>query len=114
MQLWNFNRKKVNGTSSPPKLSYRRGVRAYCMNYIDTSDLYKSEAIREWGRESVADPWLIAVAVSDNMTIVTNEQSGTPTAGSPSKNPKIPDVANYFGVKCIGELDFLRRMEFKL
>ena len=49
-----------------------------------------------------ADPWLIAHAATDGGRIVTFEK-----AEPRSKKPKIPDVAQIFGVECINMYDLL-------
>ena len=51
-----------------------------------------------------------------NATIITEESTiniGLSTK-NPSKNAKLPDVANYFGVKCERLFYFMREMNFKL
>ena len=73
------------------------------INYIQSSGYYKNPGIENWMQETKADPKIIAIAKVYGLQIVTFEQS----AGKLSKNnpikkePKIPDVAAYFGVECI-------------
>ena len=53
-----------------------------------------------------ADSWLVASAMANNATIVSNEVS----ARHSTANIKLPDVANHFGVRY---LDFLAFLEEK-
>lgn len=81
----------------------------YVMNYrqviqfIATSGYYKDPGVQNWMDLTKADPQLIAIAMTYGWQIVTFEQSAghldkrNPT----SKEPKIPDVADHFGVKCV-------------
>lgn len=89
---------------------------ARVLQYVQTCGNYKDNAILNWAKEDIADPWLIATAMSDDdYKIVTDEQSaGGFSKKNPHNNAKIPDVANYFGVKCITLFDFMRAMNFKL
>lgn len=86
---------------------------AKVIRYVAESDKYKKSALDNWSSGSVADPWLIAVAMDGGYTIITNEKNvGHIT--NPSKNAKIPDVAQHFGVNCINVFDFMRIMKMKL
>lgn len=70
------------------------------LTYIQESPSYTDKALREWSKADIADPWLIAVARVNGFELVTFEQR----AGKiivPSKNPKIPDIADAFQVDCI-------------
>lgn len=86
------------------------------LTYLQDCGLYREEALRNWARGDIADPWLIAVAMDTGATIITGEVSaGTGlSAKNKSKNAKLPDVANHFGVKCENLFYFMRQMEFKL
>lgn len=85
------------------------------MQYIQESGLYKETALTKWASDSIADALLIATAIHLQYSIITFERpTGNLSPKQPSKNPKIPDVANHFGVKCISLFDFMREMKFKL
>lgn len=88
------------------------------MNYIQNSGIYSGTGAVDWARDGKADPLLIAIAMTYGHRIVTFEQSsgqferinnedGTFTNFNKnpnyqtSKEPKIPDVAEYFGVECV-------------
>lgn len=77
------------------------------INYIQSSGFYKNPGLLEWMKETKADPQLIAMAKVYNLSIVTFEQSaGRLSIKNPiKKEPKIPDVAKYFGVSCIDLYD---------
>jgi len=49
-----------------------------------------------------ADPFVIALALTESCTVITSEHSGTPD------KPKIPDVCAHYGVKCLSLLEFFR------
>ena len=85
------------------------------IQYIPKCGLYKAKAVTQWSGESIADPLLIATAIDFQFPIITLERpTGNLSPNQPSKNPKIPDVANNFGVECISLFDFMRKMNFKL
>lgn len=83
------------------------------MQYIDESPLYKEAALRNWAREGIADPWLIAAAKAYNYTIITFEKSPGPII-MPSKNPKIPSIAEHFGIKYEDLYYFMRHYSIQL
>lgn len=85
------------------------------LQYVQDCDYYKQSALHEWADGSVADPWLIAVAMLYNYTIVTFETPNTnPNLKLPWRRAKIPEVAEYFGVKTIDLFSMMRALNFKL
>ena len=86
------------------------------LSYIQQSDVYREEALRNWARGDIADPWLIAVAMDTGATIITEEKTagGGLNKNNPSRNAKLPDVAEHFGIKCETLFYFMRQMNFKL
>ena len=82
---------------------------------INKNSCYKSSALTEWAKATVADPWLIAAAKANGFTVITFE---LPINGLNSRNPskcaKIPDVANIFGVKTENLFYMMRVLGFKL
>lgn len=57
---------------------------------------------------SQADPFVIALARVRKAVVVTGERSsGT------SEKPRIPNVCDHFGVRCIGLLEFIRERKLK-
>ncbi|BDR52209.1 twitching motility protein PilT [Bombiscardovia nodaiensis] len=72
---------------------------AQVQDYLVTCSCYGADAIKEWEKETKADPWLIAAAMANDAIIVTNEVGANPQPTQPqNKEPKIPDVAHAFGV----------------
>ncbi len=59
---------------------------------------------------SVADPWLVAKAVSIGGVVVTHEKLFDPNI---RRKVKIPNVCNAFGVECIDTFDLLNRLGAK-
>ena len=81
------------------------------LKYIQESGYYKSIALKEWSRYECADPWLIATAKAHNLTIVTFEsKKGLLQKRQPSAQPKIPNVAAEFGVRCCSLFDMMKEL----
>ncbi|MFH0411284.1 DUF4411 family protein [Corynebacterium sp. L4756] len=74
----------------------------------EKKQLSKSSAVDEFLNS--ADSWLVAAGVSKKATIVTQEVR----APDARKRIKIPDVADAFGVPCIGLVEFLRALEIRV
>lgn len=88
---------------------------ALIINYIRNCGFYKITALKSWS-EAIADPWLIAVAMSNGYKIVTDEQSAGKNFSKkhPHGKVKIPDIAEHFKVQCITLFDFMRIKHFVL
>ena len=67
---------------------------------------YTERAIQEFLETDLADPWLVAFAMSNGFTIVTYEKS------EPNRKSrvKIPEVCNRFNVKHINTIEMLREL----
>ncbi len=67
---------------------------------------YKQNAIEEFLSAELADPWLVAYAIGQDITIVTYEKS------EPNRKNriKIPEVCNHFGVRYINTVEMLREL----
>ncbi|MDP8203556.1 MAG: DUF4411 family protein [Candidatus Tenebribacter mawsonii] len=67
---------------------------------------YAERAIQEFLETDLADPWLVAFAMSNGFTIVTYEKS------EPNRKSrvKIPEVCNHFNVKYINTIEMLREL----
>ncbi len=59
---------------------------------------------------SLADPWLIAHAMSRSATVVTKEEMIT---RADSKKVKIPNVCKNMGISCINDFEFVTQLNFK-
>lgn len=67
---------------------------------------YTNSAIEEFLETDLADPWLVAFAMSNNWTIVTYEKS------EPNRKSriKIPEVCNQFNIRYINTIEMLREL----
>lgn len=59
------------------------------------------------GTRSGADPWVIALARARQFAVVTLEERGS------ENRPKIPDVCQHYGVRCLTLVDFFRECGWK-
>lgn len=74
---------------------------AKVLQHIESSPYYKESALREWSRDTVADPWLIATAGAKQYTLISLEVSaGSRSAVKPARMAKIPDVCRDLQVEC--------------
>lgn len=89
------------------KLDHRQFAKEWgeVLLHIKNSNLYTDGALnsaRGWANERIADPWLIAIAKRENLTIVTDENKNINlNPNSPSKAAKIPDICEDLGIRCI-------------
>lgn len=63
-----------------------------------------------------ADPFVIALAISEGCTVVTSEQPAKLVANlvvNPSARPKIPDVCEFYKVKWLPLSEFFREQKWK-
>jgi Domain of unknown function (DUF4411) len=80
------------------------------VNWVNSmNNHYTPRAIQEFLTADLADPWLIAYAMSNNTTIVTYEKS------EPNRKNriKIPEVCNQFNVRYINTIDMMRELNEK-
>ncbi|MFC5631227.1 MULTISPECIES: DUF4411 family protein [Streptococcus] len=88
------------------------------LNYISESDVYSDGALmgdKGWAHERIADPWIIAIAKAENLTVVTSETSNVSlNSKNPSKNPKIPDVCKELEVRCIDMNTFFEEVNLMI
>lgn len=61
-------------------------------------------------QRSLADPWVIAHAMSENACVVTKEQI---ISAANAKQVKIPNVCKNMNIRCIDDFEFAREMEMK-
>ena len=100
----------VANTSCQLRVQDEEIVKEYAkiQNYISSCDLYKPQAISEWAKREIADPWLIATAIAKKYAIITLEIHGNPQPHQKAKRIKILDVADHF---CVCYY-FMRKMKF--
>lgn len=72
-----------------------------------------SDRYPEWVRETMnaADPFLVAHAKVDGLTIVSDEREAGPNVTP--KNQKVPNVAKTYRVPCIKFFDLARELEWR-
>ena len=66
-----------------------------------------------------ADPWVVAQAKSDNLTVITMEgekkrEDKDRTSGRIIGEIKIPNMCNHFGIKAMSIYDLLRALKIQL
>lgn len=81
------------------------------LDYVQSSGLYKDEALTKqttgWANESIADPWIVAIAKEEGLIVVSNEERiANLGKGNAVKSAKVPDVCDRQGVRCIGRNEF--------
>lgn len=59
---------------------------------------------------SLADPWVIAHAISENATVVTKEEKVTALN---SKKIKIPNVCDNIGIRWMNDFQFIEEVDIK-
>lgn len=70
---------------------------------------YNDNAIEEFLQADLADPWLVAYAIKEDLVIVTYEKS----APDAKKKVKIPEVCNHFGIKFVDTIQMMRDLNSK-
>ncbi|MCH4009949.1 DUF4411 family protein [Companilactobacillus sp.] len=87
-------------------------------DWISMSNRWSDAGISRWDDVDKADPWLIAVAISQGHTIVTFDGAAKlslPDVGSESgREPKISGVANQFGIRVITFYELLEELQLTL
>lgn len=82
------------------------------LDHISQCGFYSDIAIERWSDKNVADPRLIAAAMSCGGTVVTLEgrHGKNLRTSNPLDEAKIPDVCTHFGVPCVNVFDMMRRL----
>ena len=81
------------------------------LDFVKSSGLYKDVALTAqttgWANDHIADPWLVAIAKEEDLTVVS-EEVRDPNLGKGNliKAAKIPDVCDKQKVRCIGRNEF--------
>ncbi|WP_273753449.1 DUF4411 family protein [Leuconostoc mesenteroides] len=102
----NYERIKIISDSSI--IEYRKVVR-----YLVESGKWNPAGYQQWTMNSdKADPWLIAVAMKNDLTIITDEKLKGPNGSPVDNEPKIPFVAKNFNVKTLTFWEFLEDQNF--
>lgn len=85
------------------------------LNHISKNPCYSSAAFDAWANAPVADPWLIATAMTDSKYIIVTFEvpNKNLTETQKTKKVKIPDVAAAMNVQCINLFDLIKKLDFK-
>jgi hypothetical protein len=84
------------------------------LNFIQMSGFYKTDALRSWSVPSVADPFLVAVAIQNKYTVITGERPNTGlNKTNPSPKVKTPDICTQFNVKWGDLFSMLTKLGFR-
>jgi len=85
------------------------------LEHLRTNPCYKASALTQWASANAADPWLIAGAKVQGLTIVTFESSNANlNCINPSRTAKIPDVARVFDVTVCDLFSMMDDLNFRL
>ncbi len=84
------------------------------MNYLNDRSVFSQKAQEEWQSPKIADPWVVATALVKNATIITFEGKVYPNKKQLIEKAKIPNIAEYFGIKTADLFYMMRVLEFKL
>ncbi|WPY97660.1 DUF4411 family protein [Christiangramia sp. OXR-203] len=71
------------------------------------SNHFNERAIQEFLETDLADPWLVAYAMENDLTIVTYEVSQPDR----KNRVKIPEVCNQFGVEYVDTIKMMRELQ---
>jgi len=69
----------------------------------------KYTVVEAWDFSKGADPWVIAHSLEDQGVVVTKESD----LRSNARKARIPDVCDYFGVRCVDTLEMMKQLKAK-
>ena len=81
-----------------------------CLKQIYAADPAHKLLVDSKKYRSLADPWVIAHALSDNACVVTKEEKIT---ASNKDKIRIPNVCENMSVRCINDFQFVEEMNIK-
>lgn len=81
-----------------------------CLSQIFAYDPTHKRLVDSIKQRSLADPWIIAHAMNEAATVVTQEQMNT--SNRPDRI-KIPNVCRNMGVRCIDEFQLIRELNIQ-
>jgi hypothetical protein len=85
------------------------------IKHIENSGFYNSIALNDWSKETKADPWIIATAMTYNYTVITFEDFNHGLhINQPSKNPKIPNICQHFSIKWANLFYMMNQLKIRL
>lgn len=103
-----------------PIISHTEHVESWIqvLEHVRQSPFYSDGALssdKGWAKETIADPWLIAVAKDLELTLVTSERPNVNMNESqPSKSAKIPDVCNSLQIPWMDRNEFFERIDLSI
>lgn len=86
------------------------------LQFVQSCGLYKDSALidqsKGWANEVIADPWIIAIAQKEHLTIVSEEQRiPNLDQGVKVRVAKIPDICEKMNIRCITRNEFFSEVE---
>lgn len=88
---------------------------AEILQYVQTCGYYNEKGLKEWARNDIADPWLIAAAAIKGYTVITFEESaGYLSVKNKSGKVKIPDIAKHFNVEVHNLYYMMRQLKIRI
>lgn len=98
-------RKHIVKTDQQTVVDAYQQVLAFAFN---PDNKFKKTALDAWfANPDIADPWLVASAIVTGNPIVSFEVTVSPGC---RKRIKIPNIAEHFGIPCIGIADYIRSL----
>jgi hypothetical protein len=81
------------------------------VNYLHLNKRsYTKNAVYAWSDNKTADGWLIATAMTNQDYVIVTFENGRVN----QNNPKIKNVANIFGIKCINLFEMMEQLNFRI
>jgi hypothetical protein len=96
-------------TSKIPVYNLNESV-TKCLSLIFAANPSHKFLVDNIKQRSLADPWVIAYAMSENACVVTKEEKVT---ASNSDKIKIPNVCENMKVRCINDFRFIREVNIQ-
>lgn len=81
-----------------------------CLQKIYSTNPIHKNLVDNTKARSLADPWVIAHALSENATVVTKEEKVTALS---SNKIKIPNVCDNMGIRWINDFQFIDEIDVK-
>lgn len=96
-------------TSKIPVYNLNESV-TKCLSAIFAANSSHKFLVDSIKQRSLADPWVIAYAMSENACVVTKEEKVT---ASNSDKIKIPNVCENMNIRCINDFKFIREVSIR-
>lgn len=108
--LWNWLEPQMTLITAPKSVEEEPILVAYgrIMMWSAGNPQYSPQAKEDFAAFEYADPWLVACASAEGLTVVSQEKS----APDSKREIKLPDACAQFNVRHIDTLSFLREIGF--